>query len=59
MVYWVVVLLVGMEWTAAVSGERVGLFLDFLKGEKLGQLFSRMETDVPTELFTFVNNSMM
>jgi hypothetical protein len=41
-----VVLLVVMEWTDAITGDRVGLFLIFLQGEKFGEPFSRLETDV-------------
>jgi hypothetical protein len=33
-VYCVAVLLVVMEWTAAITGDRVGLFLDFFSKEK-------------------------
>jgi hypothetical protein len=42
-----VVLLVAMEWTAAITGDRMGLFLDFtLRRKNLGQPFSRAETDL-------------
>jgi hypothetical protein len=44
-VYCVVALLVVMEWTAAITSDREGLFKGFFSEEKnLGQLFSR---DVP------------
>ncbi len=37
-----VVILVVMEWTAAITGDCMGLFLDFSPG----QPFSRVEMDV-------------
>jgi hypothetical protein len=47
-VYCVVVLLVAMEWTAAITGDRMGLFLGFsLRRKNLGQPFSKAETDLP------------
>ncbi len=47
-----VVLLVVMEWTAAITGDPAGLFLDFFsKEKKLGQPFSKVEMDVQVRMF--------
>jgi hypothetical protein len=42
----VVVLLVAMEWMASITGDRVGLFLDFSPRRKIWGTVFQAETDV-------------